>query len=68
MFAFAVSLGGVESLACHSWTMTHASVPVEEKLAMGITEDLIRLSIGIEDSTDIIKDIETALNSARKDK
>lgn len=58
----AVSLGSTESLAEHPATMTHASVPAEEKLQYGITENMIRLSVGIENVDDLIADIDQALN------
>jgi len=57
----AESLGGVESLACHPATMTHASFPPEERLRVGITDNLIRFSLGIEDADDLIDDIREAL-------
>ena len=57
----AVSLGGVETLIQHPASMTHASVGKEDKLKAGITDDLVRLSVGIEDIKDIIKDLEQAL-------
>jgi cystathionine gamma-lyase len=60
----AESLGGVESLACHPATMTHAAFPPEERQRVGITDNLIRLSLGIEDAQDLIADIETALIAA----
>lgn len=63
IFLNAESLGGVESLASHSATTTHASVSAEERAAMGITEGMIRLSIGIEDKEDLIADLEQALAS-----
>ncbi|MGE5497056.1 MAG: trans-sulfuration enzyme family protein [Syntrophothermus sp.] len=62
IITLAESLGGVESLVCHPATMTHASVPLELRLKMGITDSLIRLSVGIEDVEDLIEDIENALN------
>ena len=62
VFTLAESLGGVESLVCVPFDMTHAAVPVETKLEMGITESLIRLSIGIEDFEDIKSDLRKALN------
>lgn len=62
VFILAESLGGVESLASHPVTMTHASIPEEERLKIGITDSLIRLSIGIEDVEDLIKDLEHALS------
>jgi cystathionine beta-lyase/cystathionine gamma-synthase len=61
IFINAESLGGVESLASHSATTTHASVTVEQRESMGITEGRIRLSIGIEDKEDLIADLEQAL-------
>jgi cystathionine gamma-lyase/cystathionine beta-lyase/cystathionine gamma-lyase/homocysteine desulfhydrase len=63
VFALAESLGGVESLACHPATMTHASVPPAERQRLGITEGLVRLSVGIEDVTDLLADLERALAS-----
>jgi cystathionine beta-lyase/cystathionine gamma-synthase len=61
IFTLAESLGGVESLICHPYTMTHASVPIEAKARFGLTESLVRLSVGIEDVEDLIEDIENAL-------
>ncbi len=61
----AESLGGLETLICHPATMTHAAIPPEERLSMGISDRLIRLSVGIEDAEDIINDLERALQSAR---
>ncbi len=61
LFALAESLGGVESLIGHPASMTHASIPREERLKVGLTESLIRLSIGIEDVDDLIADLEKAL-------
>ena len=57
VFTLAESLGGVESLCCVPYNMTHAAVPVKAKLEMGITETLIRLSIGIEDIADLKTDL-----------
>lgn len=62
IFTLAESLGGVESLVCHPVSMTHASVPEEKRLEFGLTENLIRLSVGIEDIEDLISDIEQAIN------
>lgn len=62
IFALAESLGGVESLIGHPATMTHASIPKEEREKTGIVDSLIRLSVGIEDAEDLIKDLEQALN------
>ncbi|MFZ4056877.1 MAG: PLP-dependent transferase, partial [Ferruginibacter sp.] len=57
----AVSLGGTESLAEHPYSMTHSDVPDEEKNNLGLTEKMIRLSVGIENVDDIIWDLEQAL-------
>jgi len=57
----AVSLGGVETLIQHPASMTHAGVSKENKLAAGITDDLVRFSVGIEDAEDIISDLKQAL-------
>lgn len=59
-FALAESLGGVESLVNHPETMTHASVPLEHRNKLGITSDLLRFSVGIEDARDLIEDIKSA--------
>ncbi len=61
VFTLAESLGGVESLANHPTTMTHASVPPEKRAEIGITDDLVRLSVGVEDIEDLLLDIENAL-------
>lgn len=61
-FSLAESLGGVESLIGHPATMTHASIPKNERLKVGITDSLIRLSVGIEDVEDLIQDLEEALS------
>ncbi len=61
VFALAESLGGVESLIGHPATMTHASIPKEERKKTGIVDSLIRLSVGIEDEEDIIEDLNQAL-------
>lgn len=63
LFILAESLGGVESLISHPAVMTHATVPVSERDALGITEGLVRISVGIEDLEDLRKDLETALES-----
>jgi cystathionine gamma-lyase len=65
LFALAESLGGVESLVDHPATMTHASVPPENRKLLGIDDSLIRLSVGIEDLDDLIKDLETAFKHCR---
>lgn len=61
LFALAESLGGVESLINHPASMTHASVPKEERLKSGLVDSLIRLSIGVEDAEDLIADLQQAL-------
>lgn len=61
VFTLAESLGGVESLANHPALMTHASIPEPKRKEIGISDDLVRLSVGIEDIDDLIKDIEQAL-------
>lgn len=61
IFTFAESLGCVESLVCYPWEMTHAAVPVEQRRKLGITEGLIRLSIGIEEKEDLIEELHAAL-------
>ena len=63
LFALAESLGGIESLVCHPASMTHASIPKAEREAVGITDGLVRFSVGIEDAGDLIDDIQSALNS-----
>ena len=61
LFALAESLGGVESLIEHPVSMTHGSVPREERLKAGLSDALIRVSVGIEDSEDLIEDLNIAL-------
>lgn len=61
LFALAESLGGVESLINHPATMTHASIPREERIKNGLSDGLIRLSVGIEDVEDLINDLEQAI-------
>jgi len=61
MFSLAESLGGVESLIGHPASMTHASIPKKERLKVGLTDSLIRLSVGIEHCDDLIADLESAL-------
>jgi cystathionine gamma-synthase len=60
-FTLAESLGGVESLICHPPTMTHASVPAEVRRKVGIGDGLLRFSVGIEDTQDLIADVDHAL-------
>lgn len=63
LFLNAESLGGVESLASHSASTTHAALSEEERQALGITEGLVRLSVGIEDKEDLIRDLDGALEA-----
>ena len=62
IFTLAESLGGVESLVCHPATMTHASIPENVRNDLGITQGLVRLSVGIEDVNDLVGDIDQAIN------
>jgi cystathionine beta-lyase/cystathionine gamma-synthase len=61
LFSLAESLGGVESLINHPASMTHASIPKEERIKNGLTDSLIRLSVGIEDADDLIADLQQAI-------
>jgi cystathionine beta-lyase/cystathionine gamma-synthase len=61
LFTLAESLGGVESLVCHPVSMTHGSIPKEQRERLGVTDGLIRLSCGIEDVEDLMLDVEQAL-------
>ena len=61
LFALAESLGGVESLIGHPASMTHAAVPPAMRQAMGLTDGLVRLSVGIEDAEDLMADLDRAL-------
>ena len=61
LFSLAESLGGVESLLGHPASMTHASIPREERLKNGLADTLIRLSVGLEDAEDLIADLDQAL-------
>lgn len=63
LFTLAESLGGVESLIGHPASMTHASIPKEDRLKVGLTDSLIRLSVGIEDADDLIQDLDTAFQN-----
>ena len=63
LFACAESLGGVESLINHPAIMTHASVPAENRARLGLTDNLVRLSVGVEDARDLARDIDEALGS-----
>ncbi|MBC3453875.1 PLP-dependent aspartate aminotransferase family protein [Pseudomonas mosselii] len=64
IFVLADSLGGVESMINHSWSMSHNSLSPEQKGVMGISENLVRLSIGIEDYRDLIEDLDAALKAS----
>jgi cystathionine beta-lyase len=61
LFSLAESLGGVESLVCHPATMTHAAIPRDERIHLGITDGLARFSVGIEDTQDLVEDLQDAL-------
>ena len=61
LIALAESLGGVETLISHPASMTHASVPAERRAAIGLTDSLVRISVGIEDPADLIDDLAQAL-------
>jgi cystathionine gamma-lyase len=63
IFTLGESLGGVESLVCHPVTMTHGSVPPERRAELGITDGLVRLSVGIEDYEDLLADIQRGLDA-----
>ena len=63
LFTLAESLGGVESLIGHPASMTHASIPRSERLKVGLTDSLIRLSVGIEDVDDLIEDLDKAFQN-----
>ena len=62
IFTLAESLGGFESLICHPSSMTHAPLTPEEKIEAGIHENLLRISIGLEDKDDLLNDLLSALN------
>jgi len=62
VFSLAESLGGVESLIGHPASMTHASIPREERIKTGLVDSLLRLSVGVEDTEDLIEDLEQALS------
>jgi cystathionine beta-lyase len=62
VFSLAESLGGVESLAGHPASMTHASIPKAEREKSGVVDSLIRLSVGIEDTDDLIEDLKQAFD------
>jgi len=62
LMSLAESLGGVETLISHPATMTHASVPPDRRAAIGITDGMIRISVGIEDIDDLKEDVDQALS------
>jgi cystathionine gamma-lyase len=66
-FSLAESLGGVESLICHPARMTHGSIPKEERERRGVTDGLLRLSVGIEDIEDLIEDLRSALERTQRE-
>ncbi len=66
LVTLAESLGGVESLVCHPASMTHAAIPADIRKKVGIVDELIRLSVGIEDADDLISDIEQAIKNSAK--
>jgi cystathionine beta-lyase/cystathionine gamma-synthase len=66
IFALAESLGGVESLIGHPASMTHASVPPAMRQAMGLTDSLVRLSCGIEETDDLLEDLDRAFAESRR--
>ena len=66
LFTLAESLGGVESLISHTATMTHAGMSAEARAAAGISDSLLRVSVGLEDSEDLIADLEQAFQAAAK--
>jgi cystathionine beta-lyase/cystathionine gamma-synthase len=66
LFTLAESLGGVESLAEHPASMTHSGIPKAERDALGITDGLVRLSVGIEDVADLLDDVRQALEKSAR--
>jgi cystathionine beta-lyase len=62
LFKLAESLGGVKSLVSHPASMTHKTIPAEKRRAAGVADSLIRLSVGLEEAEDLVKDIEQALS------
>jgi cystathionine beta-lyase/cystathionine gamma-synthase len=66
LITLAESLGGVESLVCHPASMTHAAIPADIRKEVGIVDELIRLSVGIEDVDDLIADLEQAIKNSVK--
>ena len=68
LFKLAESLGGVKSLLCHPATMTHKSIPVEKRRSAGVVDSLIRLSVGLENAADLVRDIKQALDKVLSEK
>ena len=66
LITLAESLGGVESLVCHPATMTHAAIPADIRKEVGIVDELIRFSVGIEDVDDLIADLKQAIENSAK--
>ena len=66
LISLAESLGGVESLVCHPAIMTHAAIPAEVRAKVGITDNLIRLSVRIENFEDLKNDLDAALKASEK--
>nr|MCR4776463.1 PLP-dependent transferase [Saccharofermentans sp.] len=66
LITLAESLGGVESLVCHPATMTHAAIPADIRKEVGIVDELIRFSVGIEDAEDLIADLKQAIERSVK--
>ena len=66
LITLAESLGGVESLVCHPATMTHAAIPADIRRKVGIVDELIRFSVGIEDVDDLIADLKQAIENSAK--
>ena len=66
LITLAESLGGVESLVCHPATMTHAAIPADIRRKVGIVDELIRFSVGIEDVDDLIADLKQAIENSEK--
>ncbi|MBR5386904.1 MAG: PLP-dependent transferase, partial [Clostridiales bacterium] len=66
LITLAESLGGVESLVCHPASMTHAAIPADIRKEVGIVDELIRLSVGIEDVDDLIADLKQAIENSAK--
>lgn len=66
LFKLAESLGGVKSLICHPATMTHKSIPAPKRHAAGVTDSLVRLSVGLEEAADLVKDLDEALHKVEQ--